>query len=218
MAEQSEYVRVPFADSTLGKIPEEVSDEKMIIIRLYNTCSNRSSSNLRNIGLCAILTAKVLGAGTVYAVDSVDDRLEEARKMGARPLNLGTDDIPGTIKSATNGRGADAVVESVGNKSAMRLAFDLVRPCGVLSSIGFHQGSCHSRHLKRIQRIWKVVQGYIANSMSTSINMGRAAVRPVFGEAVKVFTENQDKFADFITHRMPLADAALGYEIFEKDI
>ncbi|KAK5796768.1 hypothetical protein VI817_006052 [Penicillium citrinum] len=60
--------------------------------------------------------------------------------MGARPLNLGTDDITGTIKSATNGREADAVVESVGNKSAMRLAFDLVRPCGVLSSIGFHQG------------------------------------------------------------------------------
>lgn len=46
--------------------------------------------------------------------------------------------------------------------------------------------------------------------------MGRAAVRPVFGEAVKVFAENQDKFADFITHCMPLADAALAYEIFEK--
>lgn len=46
--------------------------------------------------------------------------------------------------------------------------------------------------------------------------MGRAAVRPVFGEALKVFAENQEKFADFITHRMPLADAAHGYEIFEK--
>jgi len=61
-----------------------------------------------------------------------------------------------------------------------------------------------------------VLQGHIAKSMSTRINMGRAAVRPVFGEALKVFAENQDKFTDFITHRMPLTDAALGYEIFEK--
>lgn len=52
--------------------------------------------------------------------------------------------------------------------------------------------------------------------MHFSLNMGRAAVRPVFGEALKVFAENQDKFADFITHRMPLAEAPEAYEIFEK--
>lgn len=46
--------------------------------------------------------------------------------------------------------------------------------------------------------------------------MGRAAVRPVFGEALKVFAANQDKFSDFITHRMPLVDAPVAYEIFEK--
>lgn len=181
---QSEYVRVPFADSTLEFIPEEVSDENMIIMcdifpTGYYGAMKAITKLLRNngtaesivggtlhapsalrptfekvtldnsvvvclgcgpVGLCAVLTAKVLGAGTVFAIDSVDDRLEEARKMGARPLNLEKDDIPDIIKSVTGGRGADAVVESVGNKSAMRLAFDLVRPCGVLSSIGFHQG------------------------------------------------------------------------------
>lgn len=46
--------------------------------------------------------------------------------------------------------------------------------------------------------------------------MGRAAVRPVFGEALKVFVDNQDKFADFISHRMPLRDAPKGFEIFER--
>jgi threonine dehydrogenase-like Zn-dependent dehydrogenase len=60
--------------------------------------------------------------------------------MGALPLKLGTDDIPGIVQSATAGRGADAVVEIVGNQSAMRLAIDLVRPCGIVSSVGFHQG------------------------------------------------------------------------------
>ncbi|CAI7606242.1 unnamed protein product [Penicillium manginii] len=244
---QSEYVRVPFADSTLEFIPEEVSDEMMIIMcdifptgyygamkaitklmRNNDTAESivggtlHAPSALRPefqkitldkavvvclgcgpVGLCAILTAKVLGAGTLYAVDSVDDRLEEARKMGAQPLKLGTDDIPEIIKAATDGRGADAVVESVGNKSAMRLAIDLVRACGVVSSIGFHQGELP-------------FTAFEAYSKNLDINMGRAAARPVFGEALKVFSENQDKFSDFITHRMPLADAPIAYQIFEK--
>lgn len=181
---QSEYVRVPFADSTLEFIPEEVSDEMMImmcdifptgyygamkaitkLMRNNETAESivggtlHAPSALRPefkkvtldeavlvvlgcgpVGLCAVLTAKVLGAGTVYAVDSVEDRLEEARKMGAVPLELGSDDIEATVKAKTGNRGADAVVEVVGNRSAMRLAIDLVRACGVVSSIGFHQG------------------------------------------------------------------------------
>lgn len=181
---QSEYVRVPFADSTLEFIPEEVSDEMMImmcdifptgyygamkaitkLMRNNETADSivggtlHAPSALRPefkkvtldeavlvvlgcgpVGLCAVLTAKVLGAGTVYAVDSVEDRLEEARKMGALPLKLGSDDVLAIVKEKTEGRGADAVVEVVGNKSAMRLAIDLVRACGVVSSIGFHQG------------------------------------------------------------------------------
>ncbi|QKX60002.1 uncharacterized protein TRUGW13939_07144, partial [Talaromyces rugulosus] len=244
---QSEYVRVPYADSTLETIPPEVSDEQMIIMcdifptgyygamkalmKLKNGRETAESivggtlhapSALRPnfkqqplseavvvclgcgpVGVCAVLTAKVLGAGTVYAVDSVDDRLEEARKMGAIPLNLNTDDISAIVKSVTGGRGADAVVESVGNQSALKLAFDVVRACGVISSIGFHQSELP-------------FTGFEAYSKNIDLNMGRAAVRPVFGEALKVFAENQDKFADFITHRMPLAEAPKAYEIFEK--
>ena len=92
------------------------------------------------VGICALLTARTKGVGSIYVVDSVDERLAEAEKMGGIPLKLGRDDIPKIIKEATDGRGADAVIEVVGNKAALRSAFDLVRTCGVLSSIGFHQG------------------------------------------------------------------------------
>lgn len=92
------------------------------------------------VGLCALLTAKSKGVKTVYAVDSVDERLEQARSFGGIPLKLGVDDIPQIIKDATEGRGADGVVEVVGNNAALKSAFDLVRKCGVLSSIGFHTG------------------------------------------------------------------------------
>lgn len=104
------------------------------------------------VGLCAILTAKSKGVRTVYVVDSVDDRLEEAKNMGGIPLKLGRDDIQAIIHTATEGRGADAVIEVVGNKAAMRSAFDLLRPCGVLSSIGFHQGDLPFTALEAYQK------------------------------------------------------------------
>jgi threonine dehydrogenase-like Zn-dependent dehydrogenase len=92
------------------------------------------------VGLCAILTARAKGVNVIYVVDSVADRLQEAAKLGGIPLQLGKDDVHAIVMAATEGRGADAVIEVVGNKPALRSAFDLLRPCGTLSSIGFHQG------------------------------------------------------------------------------
>ena len=109
------------------------------------------------VGLCSILTAKSKGVKTLYAVDSVDDRLKEAEEMGAIPLKLGRDDIKKTILKATSGRGADAVIEVVGNPVALRSAFDMLRPCGVLSSIGAHQEElpfsgleCYGKNIKYV--------------------------------------------------------------------
>ena len=92
------------------------------------------------VGLCAVLTARSKGVRHLYAVDTVDDRLEQAKRFGATPLNFERDDIKQNILDATEGRGADAVVEVVGNRAALRSAYDLVRPCGFISSVGFHQG------------------------------------------------------------------------------
>lgn len=92
------------------------------------------------VGLCATVTAVYKGVGTVFCVDSVDDRLAEVAAAGGKPLKLGRDDIKAAIMAATDGRCADGVIESVGNKAALRSAFDLVRPCGALSSVGFNQG------------------------------------------------------------------------------
>jgi threonine dehydrogenase-like Zn-dependent dehydrogenase len=193
---QSEYVRVPFADTTLRKVPSGVPDDLLIMMcDIFPTgfygasralqhfeIANRgrfqtngfseatgtngnglsSSAPLSEavfvclgcgpVGLCAILTLITKGVGTVYAVDAVDDRLEEARKMGASPLKLGQDDITQIVKDATDSRGADAVVEVVGNKAALRSAFDLVRPCGYLSSIGFHQSDLPFTGLEAYQK------------------------------------------------------------------
>lgn len=171
---------MPFADGTLQPIPDGLEDDLLIMMcdifpTGYYGASRAISAFLLQtnddafvpqklseavfvclgcgpVGLCAILTAKAKGVATVYAVDSVDDRLEEAKKFGAIPLKLGEDDVQKTVFDSTEGRGADAVIELVGNKAALRSAFDLLRPCGALSSIGFHQGDLPFTALESYQK------------------------------------------------------------------
>jgi threonine dehydrogenase-like Zn-dependent dehydrogenase len=92
------------------------------------------------VGLCAIVAAAVLKPKHLFAVDSVQSRLDQAAKLGAKPLNFmeSRDDMIERVKSATDGRGADIVVEVVGLSPALRTAFDLVRSFGAISSIGVH--------------------------------------------------------------------------------
>jgi threonine dehydrogenase-like Zn-dependent dehydrogenase len=69
-------------------------------------------------------------------------RLELARSLGAEPLNFKTDreGLEARIREVTEGRGADVVLEVVGLSAALRLGFDIIRPWGIMSSVGVHNG------------------------------------------------------------------------------
>ncbi|KAF2498487.1 GroES-like protein [Lophium mytilinum] len=155
------------------------------------------------VGICAVLTALSKGVGTVYVVDAVDERLAEAEAVGGKPLKLGRDDIQEIVMKATDGRGADAVVEVVGNKPALKSAIDLVRVCGIISSIGFHQSELPFTAFEAYQK-------------NVTLNFGRAPISTLFPEALECLRENKEKVAAFISHEIPLAQAPHGYDIFEK--
>lgn len=90
------------------------------------------------VGLCAV-TAATHFFKTVYAIDTIPDRLEEAKKHGAKQVfNLDTDDPITKIKELTGGRGADVVCEVVGVEPALHMAISLIRNWGVISSCGIH--------------------------------------------------------------------------------
>jgi threonine dehydrogenase-like Zn-dependent dehydrogenase len=99
------------------------------------------------VGLCAIIAAESFKPKHIFAVDSVDSRLDIAKSLGAEPLNFMTDKegMEKRVKEVTEGRGADIVIEVVGLSPALKTAFDLLRPWGVISSIGVHNGEvCHN--------------------------------------------------------------------------
>ncbi|KAL7918467.1 GroES-like protein [Trichoderma austrokoningii] len=157
------------------------------------------------VGICAITTALSKGIKTVLAVDSVEDRLAEAAQVGAIPLNLSRHNILDEVMSRTQGRGADAVIEVVGNPAALKSAFELLRPCGILSSVGFHQDELPFTGL----------ECYLKN---ITMNFGRVPVGTVFLDALECLKENQEALKNYVTHELSLDDAAVGFDIFEKRV
>ena len=158
---------MPLADGTVLKAPESISDSALILmadifptgfygvksaVELSPRVDVKDSTiviiGCGPVGLCAVLAAAHAGPRHLFAVDSVDSRLDVARQLGAEPLNFQKDQegMLSRIKGVTNGRGADMVVEVVGHSAALRTAYDLVRPFGAISSIGVHNAEVCISH------------------------------------------------------------------------
>ncbi|KAH8157395.1 hypothetical protein CIB48_g10854 [Xylaria polymorpha] len=156
---QADYVRVPFADGTVVKAPSEIDDNALVLMADIFPTGFFGARNAFNglgmqdpteatavvvgcgpVGLCALISALEYKPKHLFAIDSVESRLEIARSLGAEPLNFKTnpEGMIERIKEVTEGRGADVVIEVVGLKPALRTAYEVVRPFGFISSIGVH--------------------------------------------------------------------------------
>jgi threonine dehydrogenase-like Zn-dependent dehydrogenase len=158
---QAEYVRVPLADGTLVKAPPEIDDKSLLLMADIFPTGFFGASNAFKllspeqivdstvvvigcgpVGLCTIIAAASFRPKYLFAIDSVPSRLESAKRLGAEPLNFERekDRMESRIKEVTDGRGADVAIEVVGLSPALKTAFDLIRPWGIISSIGVHNG------------------------------------------------------------------------------
>ncbi|TXT05108.1 uncharacterized protein COLE_06428 [Cutaneotrichosporon oleaginosum] len=152
------------------------------------------------VGLCCISSAKTMFK-TVFATDPSPSRRELAAKHGAIPVSA--DELDAAVREATEGRGADAVLELVGNNAALKVAMDIVRPFGAVSSIGMH--------LKPLD-----LHGEFLYSKNIRMQFGRCSVRRFFPGALKVLQLNKELFDGFIEHRIRLDQAEEYYELFDK--
>jgi threonine dehydrogenase-like Zn-dependent dehydrogenase len=124
---QAEYARVPFANVGLVKLPDEVSDEHAIMLSdMFPTgyfaaklAEVRSGDTVvvfgcGPVGLFAIASARLLGAGRVFAVDTVPSRLAMARDLGAEVIDYEAEHPVEAVRRLTNGIGADRAIDAVG--------------------------------------------------------------------------------------------------------
>jgi threonine dehydrogenase-like Zn-dependent dehydrogenase len=212
---QAEFVRVPMADSTLVRIPEGITNEEALLLGdVLSTgfyCARQAEVKPGGtyavigcgpVGLMAIIGARELGADRIYAIDTVSNRLAKAREFGAIPLDSAVMDVKGQLLQATQGRGADGTLEAVGSRSAVRLAFDLVRPGGVVSSVGV----CNDANLA-----FSPVEAYDRN---LTYRIGRCPARLMMDQLVPMVQKKKYDVASIFTHRMALEEGRKGYEIF----
>jgi alcohol dehydrogenase len=152
---QAEQVLVPRANLTLRRVPEGMSDDAALFAgdvmgTGYHSIVSSGMQpgdtvvvlGLGPVGLCAAQVARASGAAQVIAVDQVPDRLEVARSFGAQPVHLTEDDPRGAVKTATDGRGADVVVDAVGHPDALDMACRMARKSGTVSAIGVYAERC----------------------------------------------------------------------------
>lgn len=124
---QAERARIPFANVGLVKLPDTVSDEQAILLsdifptgwfgaELAEIAPGKSVAvfGCGPVGQFVIVSAKLMGAGRVIAVDSKQDRLAIARSQGAETVNFETEDPVTTILELTGGIGVDRAIDAVG--------------------------------------------------------------------------------------------------------
>ena len=217
---QAEYVRVPLAGSTLVKTPAGIPEEMLVLMadifptgyfaaaRYLKDLSDRDREEFTTVvigcgpvGLCAITSALTM-VKTVYAIDSVPERLAEAAKIGAIPIHL-NDNPTEKIRAATGGRGADVVMEVVGHADAFMLAFDIIRPFGKISSVGVHTEELP-------------LNGLMCYGKNVTMAFGRCPVRSIFEEALALLVKEQDKVSFLCGTTMSLEDAPQAYKDFEQ--
>jgi threonine dehydrogenase-like Zn-dependent dehydrogenase len=124
---QAERARIPFASTTMVKLPNAVSDDQAIMISdifptgwfgaqlaEVGTSDTVAVFGCGPVGQFAIASARLMGAGRILAVDKYEDRLAMARRQGALTVNFEQEDPVATIKRLTGGIGVDRVIDAVG--------------------------------------------------------------------------------------------------------
>src|SRR6202162_3993423 len=151
---QAEYLRVPYAQANLARIPDELTDEQVVLLAdIASTgLSAAESADLQigdtvavfaqgPIGLCATAGAKLKGASLIIGIESDPARAAVAKRMGADVvLNFKECDIVAEVRRLTGGRGVDVAIEALGTQDTFESALRVLKPGGTLSSLGVYSG------------------------------------------------------------------------------
>jgi len=151
---QTEFVRVPYADNALDRLPDNVSDLNALFVGDVlatgyfgaEMCEIEPEDTVAVIGsgpvgMCAMICAKVMGAKDIIAIDIDDTRLEVAKKQNLANyfINPKNCDVEAEIKSLTGGRGADKVIEAGGTKETFAMAYKIARANAIVGVVALYE-------------------------------------------------------------------------------
>jgi 2-desacetyl-2-hydroxyethyl bacteriochlorophyllide A dehydrogenase len=211
---QAELVRVPHADRALRPLPDEVTDEDAVFLADilptgYGAVSLAGVTGgdtvvvvgCGPVGLMAILCAVDAGA-RVLAVDGVAARREIAASLGAEPVE--PEQAAEVVAAATGGLGADVVIEAAGTPGALDASLRLARGRGTVSVVGAHFEADYP------------LDNALMFERELTLRFSIGDPSQDGGELLDLVASRRLDPARTITHRLPLADAAEAYRLFDS--
>ncbi|MBP2308332.1 zinc-binding dehydrogenase [Azospirillum melinis] len=215
---QAEYLLVPDAMVNLAPVPDGLTDEEVLMCPdiMSTGFAGAERGNIRigdtvavfaqgPIGLCAIAGARLKGATTIIAVDTVPVRLEMARRMGAdHAVDFRSVDPVEEIMRLTDGRGVDVAIEALGTQATFEAALRVLRPGGTLSSLGVYSGDLRLP-------LGPFAAGLGDHTIVTSLCPGgKERMRRLMG----VVASGRVDLKPLVTHRFPLERIEEAYDLF----
>jgi len=249
---QAEYLRVPQAQYTYIRVPPDGPDERYVYLSDVLPTAWQAVEyadvpdggtlvvlGLGPIGSMACRIALHRGNCRVIGVDLVPERLVRVRESGAEVIDLNEHDPEPIVIDATNGRGADAVIDAVGMEAhgspiaeaAQTAAGFLPSPVGrvVMKNAGVDRLAALNSAISMVRRGGTISLSGVYGGAADPINMmtlfdkqiqlrmGQANVKRWVPDIMPLLTSDDPlRVESFATHRLPLDDAPAAYETFQK--
>ena len=213
---QTEFVRVPYADNALNKLPDNVSNLNALFVGDVlatgyfgaEMCEIKPDDIIAVIGsgpvgMCAMMCARVMGANKIIAIDIDNKRLELAKKQGIADyfLNPIECDIEQEVKVLTNLRGADKVIEAGGTKETFKMSYEIARANAIVAVVALYEEDM----------VLPLPKMYGKNL--TFKTGGIDAIHSE--ELIKLISEGKINTDFLVTHKFKLKNIMQAYELFQ---
>jgi len=214
---QAEYVRVPYAENSLYKLPDSVSDEEAVMLSdIFPTGFEIGVQyggikpgdvvaviGSGPIGLAVIATSGLYGAARIIAVDLDANRLEMAKEFGATHSVLSSaPDWKAQVMALTDGAGVDVAIEAVGIPETFTMATEIVRPGGHVANVGVHGKEI----VLHVEKLW-------IQNIFISMGLVNTSSTPML---LKLVESKKLPAAKMVTHRFNFDQFLEAYDTFSR--
>ena len=212
---QAEYVRIPFADNSLYKIPPQIDDELAVLLSDILPTGHEIGVQYGQVkpgetvvivgggpvGMSALLTAQFYSPSKLVMVDLDDNRLALAKELGAtHAINSSAANLLDQIKEIVGEDGCDVAIEAVGVPPTWNICQKIVKPGGHIANVGVHG-----------QKVDFEIQDLWIKNLTITTGLVNTNTTPML---LKTVAADKIDLSKMITHHFKLDEIMAAYDVF----
>ncbi|MBB4659606.1 zinc-dependent alcohol dehydrogenase [Parvularcula dongshanensis] len=239
---QAEYVRVPFSDVGPQVIPDGMSDDEVLFLSdiLPTGWMGAENADIKPgdtvavwgcgpVGLFAVQSAMIMGAGKVIAIDHYPNRLRLAKELGAEVIDFKLTDVREALMEMSGGLGPDAVIDAVGMEAHGFTAGNMLDTVKQRFGIGADSADALRQAIMCVRKGGRVsmpgVYGGLVDDFpigalmekGLQVKTGQTHVQRYTADLLKRIQDGEIDTTFLISHHLPLEEAPKGYKNFHDN-